>query len=345
MLEDAIRDRLIVHNKRIIYNSGIIEGDGKGRIVLRDEYRPETLTFDLDKLIAILEIPIDPNYEEVRQKYQKGLDELYEEVRSGKIKDWRALNTRGTYFLAWEVNIRGVVRQVTEKYLLKDYNCSLEDLPLQLGIVRNLRKHKIWMDKKFRKVKRGVRDIFLIAYPEMKDNPAWRAERWKKEPARTISSFRRDYLFRYKLRCKTREQVVNVLNDELRMQKALRQEKLLGKIWAEKHRTNYFSFYSLIEGLRGEMYRIDPWELNTQLPKNTFKNPDKSINKKRVGDYLLWIDKNYLIEDRGFANRSLRDVPHYRTLAQIGLSASELESIYHQARRRAPISSSRSNRD
>lgn len=331
MLEDRIRNRLLVHNGRVIYNCGIVDKNRRGQVTLTDDYRPETLHFDLDKLVLVLEAPIDPRYEEIRKKYQEGLEELYEKVRRGKIKNWGELKTAGLNFFCWDVNTRGVIRYITEHYLLKDLGCELADLPLEGGLRKKLREHGIDLSKRFK----SFREMFVVAYPEMSDHPGWHASRWflKREKRWPISKYRRDYLFRHRLGCKTKEDVINALDHESLMNLALQREKVYYKVYNydEQRRAN---FYYLIEGLKGKMYKISPWELKCHLPINVFIKPDGGIDRKKVGDYLLWVESKGGSFENGFYSRQVTSVPHYRALLYLDLPATELRKIYNQARRK-----------
>jgi len=285
----------------------------------------------LEKIRKILHQSSERRYYPLRNAYATSLRDLYERVRTGEVSSWKRLLHNHNSFFDWKINLQEVIRHATENHILDHYKCSLEDLPLQKNIDGALIKFKIRILSKIGNS--GFRDYFLIGFPEMKNHPSWHPARWQEYPRKKIpeetkeeySKFRRNYLFTRVLGCRTREDVINALNDEETMIKAAKKENFQ-RVPKKASKESRPYFFRLIQGLDGPLYDIQPWELNI-LPRGTFWNNDGSPNKDKIREYLAWTDKKYGVPFSLLDEKKFKHIPYFHIMKDSGLTAAELRAL------------------
>lgn len=362
--ESGTRLRFMTHLDRVIYNelskvggarpdlvryhNGVVvcdimelaEEDIRKLIDIGEEKaQAGDLQPELTEMIEILESrPLQPKYVDLTRAYHKSLVTLYEKVRTGNVRGWGRLSRGHESFFNWDVNLKGIGTHVIESHLLLQYGCSLENIPVQKGgLAKSLERLKLRLTYRFPR----IRDFLLTIYPEMRNNPAWHPARWsgshqdqplsKKEKEEDFR-YHRQYLFRYTLNCETREDVIAALNDEGRMKKALKAERMFRAIYGSKRKNRLL--YSLIGDLDGRIFAIDPWELRAQLPIGTFRNQDGTLNRDEIGKYLLWAVENHGLNINHPNSHKYRggNIPHYNGVI-FNFTSSEIKSIYAEAKK------------
>lgn len=303
--------------------------------VAHSEEKDEALSYiqaGLEKLEYIIEQGHGRHYSSLVGLYAKSLSNLYEQVKTGKIKNWRALSRGNVPFFDWEINLREVVRHATEGYILPHYNCTLENLPIQDKLIETLETFKIFVQKRVNSV--GVREYFLKGFPEMRNSEHWHPARWprnhhekfSKETDKEYFRFNRDYIFRHRLGCRTREDVIVALDEENRLRELIREER----IPTADYRKDGFSvktvLYEIVRDLEGPMYNIKPWELKLSLPKGTFWNNEGSPNEQSIAEYFEWVDRTYGLPQNIFGSNI--QIPHWSNVKNLGLSYGELKELY-----------------
>ena len=262
-----------------------------------------------------------------RTAYNLSVRRVYQEILKGNY-NWKEFDPT---FFRWDINLAEVIRISTEDEVLPYYGCCLEDLPIQDSLYNTMIKFKGGIHTKM--LKFGLRDYLLLGFPEMKDSPHWHASRWFKprilpEKERIeYSRFRRDYIFRYRLNCNIREDVLAALNDEARFNKAVADEKF--PIYIGKN--DWFNHpYKFIDGLKGTMYLIDPWELNRTLPDGTWIAPNGDLNLANVRRYLHWVKQKYDVKAINSSDY-VGNVPHFggfrAALTQKKMKAEDLAEL------------------
>jgi hypothetical protein len=273
----------------------------------------------------------EPNRKTVglRKYYSAKIHRLCDDVISGRVKDWRGLSTRRVPFFSWLPNIQEVVKYTTTNYVLPHYGCKLEDIPIQRRLTDVIKRFNLYGIGSKVDATRNIltRDIFLMGFPDMIDSPHWNIARWgvsgiNEEMRKENQEFIVDYVFRYKLGCRTRGDVINVLDEETELRKALRNEK--PDIYGQ--RDGYGSMFNLIKDKKGEMYDIDPWELNHNIPKGTWLNDNGDVNMDNVRKYVSWVEKYHGIPNAKWG--SYKSVPHFGGMyTKTGLSIEEIRSM------------------
>jgi hypothetical protein len=268
-------DLVLVHERKNLCDITQVLGDSWHNLL--DQYRDPTYVKgwdeELSRMVRILETGGNSkSYHDIYSVYSRNLAALCDRLQDGQISSWRSLRRSHISFFDWDVNLRGVIRHITERLILPSTGLSLEDLPLQKALRKHLIRHKIELRHRFR----YPRDLFCFGYPEMADSPHWHPSRWwlKEKPRDSRHElandrYRRDYLFRHKLKCKTRDDVLAILNDEERLHRTLSQENMLRHLYRSSGlELRGRAVYKLIADLPVEMFFIEPWELQSDIPKD-----------------------------------------------------------------------------
>jgi len=280
---------------------------------------------------SLLERGTGRNYFALRAAYAENVAGFYEQVRCGELT-WRDLSRRNIHFFDWSVNLQETVRYSTSEYLLPHYDCSLNNLPIQGALIDTLSTYGLGIRHRIDKV--GIRGFFLIGFPEMAKSPHWNEARWPhkkltEEQSKAYSKFNRHYLFYHRLSCRTKEDVIYVLNKDIeRVLDLAQQERIsIQNGHRKKSPNSYTVIYDLIADLDDPMYAIKPWELKYRLPNKTFRNKDGTVNEAEVRVYLKWVHDDYGIPDNltNYADNS--HIPHYNALQSLGLSAARIRKL------------------
>jgi len=294
----------------------------------------ELIRSEMQRIRAILGQGYKRKHFDIRTAYAESIAILYEQVRTGKINSWRALTRGHKSFFDWNLNFSEVVRHVTTEYILPHYACSLNDLPLQNGFHEVLHRYNLRIHSKLKEL--GVRGLFLAGFPEMQpslDNIArahWHPARWPITNTYLTNQqkdenylFLRRYIFEYGLSCRTKDDVIAVLDEETRLRAILKEERIPDK---KKIGTKHV-LYELVRDMPGEMYDIKPWEVK-HMPHSTFRNPDGTPNKDAIAGYFQWADDKYGLALSLSPTGPNVHIPHIKTIANIGLSAEELRELF-----------------
>ena len=270
-----------------------------------------------------------------KELFQK-IGEIYEHILSGDIKSWKIFDWHKTGFFSHPLNLEAVIRYATLNHLLEYFGCSLQNLPVQRNFSVALERFRLNYINMGHGA--GVRNFFLLGFPEMKNSIHWHPSRWSHHKdslvAQRYSDFRRKYLFEVRLNCKTKHDVISAMNDEERFFCMVEDENL--RIARDKmllfptKKSRVKSPYRYVEDLKGDIYDIDPWELKYVIPSSFGKidgRHKKDIyNKDTIARYLAWADRNYGVPFNVLSPRI--KIPHYQSIVQnSGLSADELRKL------------------
>ena len=326
-------DNVLLLEGRVICN--FLKMDGN---ILRSELGLDNCSSDdsirqqLNTLIGLLENESFPRHENILEGYSNSLAVLYEKLKCREIKSWNNLTRKRKRFFDWDVNLREVFRHAVEKYILPDYSCSLENIPIQSRLKEKLREYRVDL------AGRGnVRELFTAGFPEMEYSAHWHAARWHtgrrkipEEQKEKYIQFLCDYVLRHKLGCKTKEGVIRVLNaNNGRLRKAIEEEKTLNKVFSVSNNP-----FWLVKNLKSAMYDIKPWELTIQMP-GTFSDNKCNVNYDIIVDYLGWVERNYgPIPQENLASRTLKEkIPHYSNLFTY-VNVEKLNELFGRAKRK-----------
>lgn len=334
-LDSIVSNLILVHDNKIICNIPEILAN---EIKTAKKYKKPS---ELARMIAELDKASRKKHLDTSHPYYACLEILYEKIKTGEIRSWSNLSRKRRHFFSWNVNLGGVIYIATQKYLLPQYECTLEDLPIQTQLRKKMLELNIYPWRRYNQ----IRDLFLVAYPEMRNSPHWHPARWRRSSKRKLSEaekeeysrFRRDYLFRHRLKCKTKEDVLNALNNDKTLREALRAEKIYNRIYVTSSKPWHVFRrhpHTLIEDLEGRMYDIDPWEIQTRIKSMTFRNKDGTYNKEVVGKYLLWAHRTHRLPLNNLrCAKAAKRIPYYFPIRQ-NFSADEIRKMLKKAEKK-----------
>ncbi len=254
--------------------------------------------------------------------YSINIRKIYDGILSGDLS-WKRMVRGRTGFFEWDVNAREILRYSIETRILPYYGCAVENLPIQDRIPEALQHFKIPYDE-LRKKYGYMRDVFLLAFPEMRNSSHWHKARWpdnagvlSSEERYRYSKLQRDYLFRFRLGCRTKDDVIAAFDDLDKLKELMVEERISLQDWFS-HRAKW----KIVEDLDDRMYDIGPWELSAKMPDDIFRNPDGSLNEENIGRYVKWVARKFgLPKDMSHPEKH---IPHFYRLMKLGLPASKI---------------------